>query len=62
MAQALQSLHLYDKALNALASALRMCPMKPEQELEIVRDAVSYALMTTGKLTPVWFKMFSLLD
>ena len=62
MAQALQALELYDNALKALASALRMCPMKPEQELEIVRDAVTYALNTPGKSAPVWFKMFSFLD
>ena len=31
--------------------------MKPEQELEIVQDAVSLALLIPGKSTPVHFKI-----
>ena len=62
MAQALQTLGSYDHALNALALALQMCAMKPEQELEIVRNAVSLALKTEGKSMSVCFKILHLLE
>ena len=58
----MKDLHNYKGALQFIALALSRCTMKPGQELEIVRNAVSLALNTEGKSMSVCFKIFHLLD